>query len=393
MFNRTDRSMISVWWWTIDRWLLGSVVMLMIAGVFMVAAASPSVAMKIGVADWFFVKRHLIYLALSIPIMLVASLCNDGMIRVMGILGLLVMLGLIGATLLLGAEVKGARRWVSIAGFQLQPSEFAKPCFAITCAWLLSSWRENRIIWGKALSFLLLGLMVFLLVLQPDIGMTFLFLMTWGALFFLAGMPIGQAAGLGVAGIATPFVAYQFLPHFATRVDKFLTGTNYQASVAMESFAQGGLFGVGAAEGKLKKHLPDAHADFIYAVVAEEYGALICLVLLGCYAVIVWRGFGHAGRDYNLFRVLAIAGLVLQFGLQAAIHMASSLQLIPTKGITLPFISYGGSSLVTSALTMGLLMGMIRQQNILKPAIPINTGIPNTAPLDTENGATGGQYG
>jgi cell division protein FtsW len=363
MFNRTDRSMISVWWWTIDRSVLIMAMILSVVGVLMVMAASPTVALKIGANEWHFVIRHAVFLIISLGVMMIAAICNEGMIRVIGIFGLLAMMILIVMTLTIGSEVKGATRWISLGSFKIQPSEFAKPCFAITSAWLLSLWREERRFPGWIYSIGLLLMMVFLMVMQPDIGMTILFVMTWALLIFLAGMPIGQVIGL--AGIAPIFayLAYVFLPHVTIRVDKFLNGTNDQADIAMESFSHGGFFGVGASEGVVKKYLPDAHADFIYAVAAEEYGAIICLILLICYGFVVLRGFSHAQKSESLFRTLAIAGLTLQFGLQAVIHMASSVQLIPTKGMTLPFISYGGSSLITSGLTIGLLIALTRRRN------------------------------
>ncbi len=223
-------------------------------------------------------------------------------------------------------------------------------------------WREEQNFPGWIISIGLLGLMVLLLVLQPDIGMTILFVMTWAMLIFLAGMPIGQVIGLAALAPIAGYLAYILMPHVTIRVNKFLNGTNDQADIAMESFSHGGLLGVGASEGVIKKHLPDAHADFIFAVTAEEYGVLICIALIICYIIVVQRGFAHAQTSNSLFRTLAIAGLTLQFGLQAAIHMASSVQLIPTKGMTLPFISYGGSSLMTSGLTIGLLIALTRHR-------------------------------
>jgi len=383
MFNRTDRSMISVWWWTIDRSVLITAMVLSVVGILMVMAASPTVALRIGANEWHFVIRHAVFLVLSLGVMMIAAMFNEGMIRVIGIFGLLAMLLMIVLTLTIGSEVKGATRWISIGSFKIQPSEFAKPCFAITCAWLLSLWREERRFPGWIYSIVLLVMMVFLMVMQPDIGMTILFVMTWALLIFLAGMPIGQVIGL--AGIAPIFayMAYVFLPHVTIRVDKFLNGTNDQADIAMESFSHGGFFGVGASEGVVKKYLPDAHADFIYAVAAEEYGAVICLILLICYGFVVLRGFSHAQKSESLFRTLAIAGLTLQFGLQAVIHMASSVQLIPTKGMTLPFISYGGSSLITSGLTIGLLIALTRRRNTHDKRNSMAQPMPVPAPHQT----------
>ena len=362
MFNRTDRSFVSIWWWTIDRTILSLALLLCVAGLFMVMAASPTIAVKIGYNEWHFVIRHAVFLVLCLILMVSMAMLNEGMIRVVGILGLIATIIMIGMTLMIGDEVKGATRWISLGAFKIQPSEFAKPCFAITCAWLLSMWREEQNFPGWIISIGLLGLMVLLLVLQPDIGMTILFVMTWAMLIFLAGMPIGQVIGLAALAPIAGYLAYIFMPHVTIRVNKFLNGTNDQADIAMESFSHGGLLGVGASEGVIKKYLPDAHADFIFAVTAEEYGVLICIALIICYIIVVQRGFAHAQTSNSLFRTLAIAGLTLQFGLQAAIHMASSVQLIPTKGMTLPFISYGGSSLMTSGLTIGLLIALTRHR-------------------------------
>ena len=362
MFNRTDRSFVSIWWWTIDRTILSLALLLCVAGLFMVMAASPTIAVKIGYNEWHFVIRHAVFLVLCLILMVSMAMLNEGMIRVVGILGLIATMIMIGMTLMIGDEVKGATRWISLGAFKIQPSEFAKPCFAITCAWLLSMWREEQNFPGWIISIGLLGLMVLLLVLQPDIGMTILFVMTWAMLIFLAGMPIGQVIGLAALAPIAGYLAYIFMPHVTIRVNKFLNGTNDQADIAMESFSHGGLLGVGASEGVIKKYLPDAHADFIFAVTAEEYGVLICIALIICYIIVVQRGFAHAQTSNSLFRTLAIAGLTLQFGLQAAIHMASSVQLIPTKGMTLPFISYGGSSLITSGLTIGLLIALTRHR-------------------------------
>ncbi|MGB2323235.1 MAG: FtsW/RodA/SpoVE family cell cycle protein [Candidatus Puniceispirillales bacterium] len=362
MFNRTDRSFVSIWWWTIDRTILSLALLLCVAGLFMVMAASPTIALKIGYNEWHFVIRHAVFLVLCLILMVSMAMLNEGMIRVVGILGLIATMIMIGMTLMIGDEVKGATRWISLGAFKIQPSEFAKPCFAITCAWLLSMWREEQNFPGWIISIGLLGLMVLLLVLQPDIGMTILFVMTWAMLIFLAGMPIGQVIGLAALVPIAGYLAYIFMPHVTIRVNKFLNGTNDQAEIAMESFSHGGLLGVGASEGVIKKYLPDAHADFIFAVTAEEYGVLICIALIICYIIVVQRGFAHAQTSNSLFRTLAIAGLTLQFGLQAAIHMASSVQLIPTKGMTLPFISYGGSSLMTSGLTIGLLIALTRHR-------------------------------
>jgi cell division protein FtsW len=244
----------------------------------------------------------------------------------------------------------------------LQPSEFAKPLFAIISAWLLTLWREGQDFPGWAYSTTLLIALVAILVAQPDIGMTSLMLLTWGFQMFLAGMPMLFVVGIALATSAAFFMTYNHLPHVHLRVEKFLEGGSWQVERAMESFATGGYFGVGPGDGRVKMHLPDAHSDFIFAVAAEEYGALACLALLGLYGFIIMRGFVRSLSGDGLFSLIASSSLILQFGVQASIHMASSVNLIPTKGMTLPFISYGGSSLLASGLTMGLILALTRKR-------------------------------
>ncbi len=283
-------------------------------------------------------------------------------LRALSLIGLVVMVGLMVVATLVGSEIKGGYSLVSVAGFTIQPSEFAKPLFAIVSAWLLTLWREGQDFPGWAYASGLAALIVGILVSQPDVGMTALILLTWGFQMFLAGMPMLFVLAAAALAPAAFGLAYLYLPHVEQRVDRFFAGGSWQVERAMESFAQGGFFGVGPGDGIVKLNLPDAHSDFIFAVAAEEYGALACLLLLGLYGFIIMRGFARALSGEGLFCLIATAGLIMQFGVQASIHMASSLNLIPTKGMTLPFISYGGSSLLASALTMGLILAITRKR-------------------------------
>lgn len=364
MFSRTDRSVLGVWWWTVDRWLLGAAGMLAIMGVFLVMAASPPVADRIGYDSQHFVYRHGIFLIPTLVVLFISSALSHRMIRIMGLVGLLGSIFLIGMAILIGPEIKGATRWIPLGPFKLQPSEFAKPFFAVVTAWLLSLWREEKNFPGWIISMCGLALLAGLLVLQPDMGMTFVVLFTWSLQIFLAGMPIAIVLLLGVL-IAPIFAvsAFFLLPHVKARVMKFWDGGSMQADNAMRSFSNGGLTGVGPGNGEVKYHLPDAHADFIFAVAGEEFGAIMCLVLVAIYAFIVFRGFSRAASSESLFLILAVSGISLQFGLQAAIHMASSVHLIPTKGMTLPLISYGGSSLLATGITLGILLALTRKQS------------------------------
>ena len=368
MLDRTDRSLIGIWWWTVDRWLLASAFLLMVTGLLLVMAASPPVASRIGLSEQHFVWRQLIYLAPSIGIMLGFSLLTARSIRIIAIIGLIGILGLMIATLAIGPEVKGATRWISLGLFSLQPSEFAKPLFAVVCAWLLGLWREGEHfpgwIWASGIA----AILVTILVLQPDIGMTSVVVLTWGFLMFLAGMPLLLVlAAVAMAPLAL-LAAYLYLPHVTLRIQKFIDGGTMQTERSIQSFIDGGLFGVGPGDGRVKLHLPDAHADFIFSVAAEEYGLLACLFLIGVYAFFVLRSFSRSVSAEGMFTLLAASGLTMQFGVQAAIHMASSVDLIPTKGMTLPFISYGGSSLMASGLTVGIILALTRTKNATSPS-------------------------
>ena len=361
MFDRTDRSRIGVWWWTVDKMMLASIFLLMVLGAVLVMAASPPVASRIGLPEQHFVWKQLIFLVPATVIMLITSILGPRTIRALCLLGLVIVSGLMAATLIIGPEVKGATRWLTIGGFRLQPSEFIKPLFAVSCAWLLGLWREQEGFPGWVWASLLAGCVVTLLILQPDIGMTSVVVLTFGFQLFLAGLPLLLVfAAIGLAPLAG-WIAYSQLDHVRLRVDKFLEGGSLQTERSIQSFAEGGWFGVGPGDGTVKQYLPDAYADFIFSVAAEEYGLLACLLLIGVYSFVVIRGYAQSLGRPDLFTILAVSGLATQFGVQAAIHMASSVDMIPTKGMTLPLISYGGSSLMASGLTLGLILALTRK--------------------------------
>jgi len=362
MLDRTDRSLVGVWWWTIDRWLLASALLLMVVGTLLVMAAGPAVATLINLPSQHFGVRQGIFLVPAVGLMLAVSLLEPRPIRVLALVGLVGIIGLMVLAIVAGIEIKGATRWITIAGINLQPSEFAKPLFAVVSAWLLTLWREGQDFPGWIYSSALMVVIVGILVLQPDIGMTLMVVLTWGFQMFLAGMPMLLVICIVALAPLGLVVAYFTLGHVHKRINQFWEGGAWQVEKARDSFANGGLFGVGPGDGTVKHHLPDAHSDFIFAVAGEEFGALACLTLLTLYAFIVLRGFSRAMSDEGLFCLIASASLLLQFGVQAAIHMASSVHLIPTKGMTLPLISYGGSSLVASGLTMGLILALTRRR-------------------------------
>ncbi|HAU30001.1 MAG TPA: cell division protein FtsW [Rhodospirillaceae bacterium] len=362
---RTDTSMIGQWWWTVDRWLLAAILLLMAMGIMFVAAASPPVAIRIGLPSYYFIKRHVVLLGVSFILMMGTSLLSPRGVRRTGLALLVVFIPLMIATLLFGAEVKGGRRWIYIMGFSLQPSEFIKPAFAIVAAWLFAKGRCLQNFPGTRISIGLYAVIVSLLLMQPDLGMTVVVTAIWGCQFFLAGMPIMLVIGLGLLGLGGIGGAYMFLPHVTSRIDRFLdpaSGDTYQVQRSLEAFSNGGLFGTGPGQGQVKWHLPDAHADFIFSVAGEEFGMIMALGIIALYAFIVLRGMSRILHSEDLFVLLAGGGLLTQFALQAMIHMGSSLHLIPTKGMTLPFISYGGSSLLALGLGMGMILSLTRKR-------------------------------
>ncbi|MFD1702138.1 putative lipid II flippase FtsW [Methylopila henanensis] len=366
MISRAERTVFGEWWWTVDRALLAAVGALMVLGVVLSLAASPPVAERIGLDDMFhFVNRQVMFLVPALVIMIGISFLSPNQARRLAWIAFLGGLMALAATLFIGMEIKGSRRWLQIGSFGVQPSEFVKPAFIVIAAWLFAEGAERRDMPGHILATLLLGAVVGLLVLQPDLGQTVLVTAVWGALFFLAGLPWIWVVGLGGAGVFGLLTAYQLLPHVARRIDRFMnpeTGDTFQIDRATDAFMQAGWFGKGPGEGTVKRIIPDGHTDFIFAVTAEEFGIVFCVAIVSLYAFIVLRGLWHARREQDGFVRLAIAGLTMLFGLQSAINMAVNLHMMPAKGMTLPFISYGGSSMLALALGMGMLLALTRRR-------------------------------
>jgi cell division protein FtsW len=363
--TRTDTSLISRWWWTVDRWSLGAVGIIILIGAVLTMAASPAVAERIGLDAFHFARRQFTYIPVAVMAMLMASLLSPTGVKRFALLVFGGALILTAATLFVGAEVKGATRWLSIGGLSLQPSEFLKPAFAVVSAWLISANRLDSRFPGYIVATVLLGLCVFLLLRQPDVGMTLMVTGIYFVQLFLIGLPfivVGLLGGLFAGGAVG---AYFMFSHVRQRVDNFFdpsSGEGYQVSRALEAFQAGGLFGRGPGEGRVKQVLPDAHSDFILAVAGEEFGVLLCLLVVALFAFVVLRGFSRTLKDENLFVVLAGSGLLAQFGMQALINMASSVHIIPPKGITLPFISYGGSSTIALAWAIGIVLALTRER-------------------------------
>ena len=365
VFARNDTSLLGRWWWTVDRWTVTALSLLIVVGVLLVLAASPSVAERLTLDPYHLVWRHIAYVPLAVAVLLGVSLLSPPATRWLAVAIFVLAVAGIAVTLFLGAETKGARRWIDFGAFSIQPSEFVKPSCAIVVAWMLARYRETgRAELGLAATCLVMAVLG-LLFLQPDIGMATVILAAWYVQLLIAGLALPWAVALTVGAGALAYAAYSLLPHVTSRINRFLdpsSGDSFQVDTSLQAFMNGGILGRGPGQGTIKGVLPDAHADFIFAVAGEEFGLIACLVILALFAFVVLRGLAHALHETNLFGMVAIAGLAVQFGLQAVVHMGSSLRLLPAKGMTLPFISYGGSSLIAVALAMGLLLALTRRR-------------------------------
>jgi cell division protein FtsW len=365
MVSRAERSAFGDWWWTVDRLLLAGLAILMLAGLVFLMAGGPPVAERLGLSTFHFVNRQVMFLVPALAIMIPVSFLSLRHIRRLALLVYAVAMVLILLAFQYGPEIKGAHRWIMIGPLGLQPSEFVKPAFVVLSAWAFSEGARRKDVPGTLLAFLLLPATIIPLILQPDFGQTMLVTIVWCGLFFIAGLHWFWVMGLGGAGLVGIVAAYEFLPHVRARIERFLdkdSGDTFQVDTAMESFSRGGWLGRGPGEGTVKRILPDAHTDFIFAVTAEEFGIVVCIVLLLVFAFIVLRGLSLARRSEDTFCRLAATGLIFMFGLQACINMMVNVHLMPAKGMTLPCISYGGSSLLSLALGMGFLIALTRRR-------------------------------
>lgn len=363
-FDRTDQSVLGRWWWTVDRWTLAATGGLVLYGVVLIGAAGPAVAETIGLDTYHFIQRHLVFLVPALTVMIGLSVLSPRWVLRVALGLLLVALVMMALTLVVGIEIKGAQRWLHLPGLSLQPSEFVKPTFVVVTAWLFMLKRAEPAFPGYLIGIGLYGTVLLLLLAQPDLGMAVVVTGVWVCQLFIAGLPILVFGVLVLLGLMGLVVAYFSFAHVADRVDSFLNSDipSFQAGKAMEAFREGGLFGSGPGQGSVKLHLPDAHADFIFAVSGEELGLIWSIGLVVLFAFIVLRGLWLVGRETSLFCMLAASGLIIQFGLQAMINMGSSLNMMPTKGMTLPFVSYGGSSLLALGIGMGMLLALTRKR-------------------------------
>ncbi|MCZ8183016.1 MAG: putative peptidoglycan glycosyltransferase FtsW [Beijerinckiaceae bacterium] len=384
MVTRAERTTFGEWWWTIDRWLLFSFIALMVSGFLFGLAAYPPVANKLGLPTFHFVNRQAAFLLMACAIMIGTSFLNPRQVRRLALLLFLAGLAMVILTLFYGSEVKGARRWLNLPGFSLQPSEILKPAFVVMAAWAFSERQTRQDMPSLTIAMLILPLAVVPLIRQPDLGQTILISAVWCGLFFLAGLHILWVIGLAGLGVSGLFLAYRFLPHVTDRIDRFLNkgnGDTFQTDMALESFLSGGWFGRGPGEGTVKRSLPDSHTDFLFSVIGEEFGAITCILVVLVFGFIVVRGMMRARANADPFCRMAGAGLIMLFGLQSFINMAVNLNLVPPKGMTLPFLSYGGSSLLSVALSSGFLLALTRKRpkSALTDRMPAHQAAPRGA--------------
>ena len=355
---------IKRWWKVIDQQTIIAMVILLAFSLMLVTTASPAVANRIGLTDNYFSSRHLVFLTLAVIIILTFSLLDKKWIRRLAIFGFLGSLLMLILVKLYGFEVKGATRWINIGGFSYQPSEFMKPFFAVVTGWILSLHYHEDFPSFKV-CFILFLCVAALLIIQPDFGMLVMVSAVFGIQLFVAGLPIIWLFIAIFASVFGSIGAYLLLPHVASRINRFLdpvNSENYQVTRSLEAFESGGLYGKGPGEGSVKQFLPDSHTDFIFAVAGEEFGAVICLMIIITFAYIVIRILANLLHENDKFTQIAAIGIISQFGLQAVINMGVSLNLLPTKGMTLPFISYGGSSTLAISIGMGMLLGLTKRK-------------------------------
>lgn len=359
-----SRAMISSWWWTIDRVVLFSLLGIMVFGIILIATASPYVANRIGVDEFHFIKKQMLFLVVSIVFIIGFSLLSPTAIRRISLLGLIVGILALITTLIIGTEIKGATRWITLAGISLQPSEFVKPFFIVISAWLLSRYHEGNRTKARNMLLVIFTVIISLLILQPDFGMTVLLSSIFAGQLFLAGLPLAWILVGGACFIIGMIMAYYFLPHVHYRINSFLNPEekSYQVRKSLQAISEGGVLGKGPGEGTVKQYIPDAHTDFIFAVAAEELGIIFCMVIVALFATVVIRSFMRFMHEKDIFILYAAFGLTLQFGLQSLINMGVALDILPTKGMTLPFVSYGGSSVMALSVTVGMLIALTRKR-------------------------------
>jgi cell division protein FtsW len=354
------------WWQTLDKWTMTSIFLLFVIGIMLGMAASPPLAAKNGFEPFHYVKKQAVFGGLALLAMVLTSMMSPKLVRRLAVLGFGVTMVALVLLPFFGTDFgKGATRWYSLGFASLQPSEFLKPGFVVVCAWLMAANEEINGPPGRMWSFMLMVTIVVILALQPDFGQACLILFGWSVMYFVSGAPMMLIGGILLALIPASQFAYSSSEHFARRIDGFLDRSldpTTQIGYATNAIREGGLFGVGVGEGTVKWSLPDAHTDFIISVAAEEYGLILVMVIIALYSTVVLRSFFRLMRERDPFIRLAGTGLVSIFGVQAMVNMGVAVRLLPSKGMTLPFVSYGGSSLIAGGIAVGMILAFTRSR-------------------------------
>lgn len=365
MFGKRGSNSLRRWWWTLDNISLALILGILLMGALLITTASPPVAERLKLNSFYFVHRQFFFLILALFIMVVISGLSEKNLKRMVLLGFFTCVILMCIVLFKGEEVKGARRWLSIAGISLQPSEILKPLYIFLIGLILSEKFSKDSFPAFTISIGLHAIVCVLLILQPDFGMVITYSTVLAGQFFLAGLSIWWIVMVGLIGSIGAFGAYFALPHVAKRIDSFLNaegGENYQVEKSLESYVNGGFFGKGPGEGTVKAHLPDSHTDFVFAVAGEEFGSIMASMMMIVFLSLILRGLYLLYKEQNLFKIYVCGGIIILFALQTIFNIGVTLHLFPTKGMTLPLISYGGSSTISFAICFGIFLNFTKKK-------------------------------
>jgi cell division protein FtsW len=350
------------WWRSIDRKIFITTIILIFIGCLISFGATPSIAIKYGLEPYYFVKKHLIFTPVAFFFIFFTSLFSKVGIKRFFLFIFLISIFFIFYSFFLGIENRGSIRWTSFFGYSFQPSEFLKISFIIICAWIFSSKNYFLIINNKIISFILYLFISSLILSQPDFSMFVIISIVYFSQLFIAGLKWRWVVAFIFFFSFISLAVYSFIDNVKIRIDNFLysTGNDYQISKSIEAIKEGGLIGKGAGLGTVKDNLPDAHTDFIFSVIAEEFGLISCLFVIGVFIYLIFKIYKRIKNEKYFFTILSVSGLVIQMGSQIIVNIGSTIGIIPTTGTTLPFISYGGSSMISMSLNIGVILALTR---------------------------------